>query len=166
MSDICTIRRGTPDDAPIITQHRRLMFEAMGFTDPAQLDAMGQAFDPWVRARLASGEYIAWLVVNEDDFAVTGLCLQIEEFAPHPADMSGKRGYIFNVYTFPEYRGRGFATQLTITALEWCRDNGINRATLKYSDAGRPIYEKLGFKRDNGMSISTKNIPVREQKRL
>lgn len=166
MSDTCTIRCGTPDDAPIITRHRRLMFEAMGFTDPTQLDTMCRAFEPWVRARIARNEYIAWLVVNEDDFAAAGLGLWVRDFAPHPADMCGKRGYIFNVYTFPEYRRRGFASQLVITALEWCRVNGINGVTLNYSEEGRPIYEKLGFKVGNGMFMWAKDVPVHDQARL
>jgi hypothetical protein len=61
MSELCTIRRGTPDNVPAITEHRRLMFETMGFSDLAQLDAMCAAFIPWVTERLTRGHYLAWL---------------------------------------------------------------------------------------------------------
>jgi GNAT superfamily N-acetyltransferase len=161
MSESFTIRRGTPDDVPVITEHRRLMFEAMGFTDPVQLDTMCAAFIPWVTERLANESYLAWLVLNERIFAVSGLGLWLREFPPNPGDMGGKRGHILNVYTYPDYRRRGFAKELVWRALEWCRDNGINGVTLHYTDAGRPIYESLGFAIGNSMFMWAKDVPAR-----
>jgi hypothetical protein len=50
--------------------------------------------------------------------------------------------WIGMVLTLPQFRGRGFARQLTQT----CIDVAGNRPTrLDASDAGRPLYESLGF---------------------
>jgi GNAT superfamily N-acetyltransferase len=102
------------------------------------------------------------VVLNDQDFAVSGLGLRLREFPPNPGDMCGQRGHILNVYTYSVYRRRGFAKELAWRALEWCRDNGINAVTLNYTDAGRPIYESLGFKVGNGMLIWSKDTPSRD----
>ncbi len=154
-----TMRRATPDDAAIISRHRRLMFEAMGFSDVGKLDAMEAAYVGWVRDRLARDEYLGWLVVTPEGFAASGVGLWVRDFAPHPADMSGQRGYIFNVYTYPDYRRRGLARQLVLESLVWCRDHGMQAVTLHYSRDGKSIYESLGFKMDNGMIFWTRDLP-------
>jgi hypothetical protein len=38
-------------------------------------------------------------------------------------------------------------------ALAWCRANGIRAVILHSSDAGRPLYESMGFTRTNEMRI-------------
>lgn len=151
-------RCATPDDAAVISRHRRLMFEAMGYADAGKLDAMETAYVGWVRDRLARGEYLGWLVVTPDDFAAAGVGLWVREHPPNPADMSGRRGYIFNVYTYPDYRRRGLARHLVLESLDWCRENGIQAVTLHYSDEGRSIYEALGFTLHNEMIFWTRTL--------
>lgn len=54
-------------------------------------------------------------------------------------------GFIGDVYTSPGFRGKGFSTQLNQLALEWLRAQGVAMVRLLASEAGRPLYEKLGF---------------------
>lgn len=77
MTTALTIRRAAPDDAPAITEHRRLMFEAMGFGSPEERAVMAPAFEDWVRLRLASGEYLGWLAVDEAGFPAAGAGLWV-----------------------------------------------------------------------------------------
>lgn len=51
-----SIRAAIVADAPIITAHRRAMFEDRGERAPDKLDAMGAVFQDWVTERLARGE--------------------------------------------------------------------------------------------------------------
>lgn len=156
--DQLTIRRAVPGDAPAIARHRRLMFMDMGHTDPEKLDVMESACVDWVRIRLASEEYLAWLAVSAEGAAVSGAGLWIQPAMPRPVDMCGRRGYILNVYTYPEYRRRGLAGQLVRRTVKWCRDQGINYVALHATEAGRPIYEKLGFKAGNEMYLWVKDL--------
>lgn len=153
-----TTRRAKPGDAAVISRHRRLMFEAMGHSDVGKLDAMEAAYVGWVRERLARDEYLGWLVVTPEGFAASGLGLWVRELPPNPADMCGRRGYIFNVYTYPDYRRRGLARQLIMESLAWCRDNGIQAVTLHYSEDGRSLYESIGFTVHNEMIFWTRNL--------
>ena len=152
-----TIRRATIDDAAIITQHRRGMFQDMGERDSAKLDAMCDAFKRWVTERLASGEYCGWLFVNEEGTVIAGAGMWLLAWAPTPSDQSGQRRYIFNVYTQPGYRRRGLARRLMETIFDYCHENKINVVSLHASDQGRSLYESLGFKQTNEMRLQIPN---------
>jgi GNAT superfamily N-acetyltransferase len=54
-------------------------------------------------------------------------------------------GFIGDVYTVPEFRGQKIATHLNEAALTWLRGRGVRMVRLLASQAGRPIYENLGF---------------------
>lgn len=159
MSDqVFSIRRATINDASTIVHHRRAMFEDMGERDSAKLDAMSASFKDWVSQRLASGEYLGWLVENEQGTVVAGAGLWLLAWAPTPNDQSAHRGYIFNVYTQPDYRRRGLARQLMQTILDYCRENKMNVVALHASDQGRSLYESLGFKPTNEMRIFLEGV--------
>ncbi len=54
-------------------------------------------------------------------------------------------GFIGDVYTLPEYRGNGYATELTSEAVSWLKTIGVQRISLLASEQGRAIYERMGF---------------------
>lgn len=53
--------------------------------------------------------------------------------------------WIGMVLTLPDYRGRGFATQLMQRCLDYCDGAGMKTVKLDATDLGRPVYEKFGF---------------------
>jgi GNAT superfamily N-acetyltransferase len=141
-----TTRPATLADAALITAHRRAMFASMPNPNSSVLDAMSRAFEPWVRERLADGRYMGWIA--EDDGRVAGSGgLLIIDWPPHPFHPeSNQRGYLLNVYVEPEFRKQGLAHQLVELCLAEARRRGIGVITLHSSDAGRPVYEKFGFR--------------------
>lgn len=66
-------------------------------------------------------------------------------------------GFIGDVYTEPMYRKRGLASRLNRHALDWLRRQGVVAVRLLASEAGRPLYEKLGFKRTEEMVLHLEN---------
>lgn len=50
-----------------------------------------------------------------------------------------------NVYTVPEWRDHGIASAIMQAILEYLHEIGVPVASLHATDAGRPIYERLGF---------------------
>jgi GNAT superfamily N-acetyltransferase len=147
------IRPATPADAETIAAHRRAMFYEMGYQDAAALDAMVAAFLPWVRQRLATAEYLAWLAVAPDNTIVAGLGLWLMDWPPHMIGPGAPRGNILNVYTEPAFRRQGIARRLMTVALDWCRANGVRAVILHASQDGQKLYEELGFKPTNEMRI-------------
>lgn len=148
-----TIRAATPADAPIITRHRRAMFEDMRVGTPADLDAMDAQFSTWIANALTKNIYHGWLITNEQGSIIAGAGLSIEDFPATPRDQTGQRAYVMNVYTEPPYRHQGLARRLMQTVIAWCRVNQIRTITLQASDAGRSLYESLGFKSTNEMRL-------------
>ncbi|MCI0476147.1 MAG: GNAT family N-acetyltransferase [Anaerolineales bacterium] len=147
------IRRATPADAPIITAHRRAMFKDMRVGKSADLDAMDAQFGPWVADALAREIYLGWFITTAQGAIIAGAGMTIDDFPATPRDQTGRRVYVMNVYTDPQYRQRGLARRLMQTILDWCRVNGIHSVALQASDAGRPFYESLGFKTTNEMRL-------------
>ena len=148
-----TVRAATPADADLITGHRRAMFADMGETDAARLDAMAADFLPWVQARLALNEYLAWLAEDEAGAVVAGAGLWLMDWPPHLVGRQARRGNLLNVYVERAHRRRGLARRLMETALDWCRANTLDVVILHASDEGRTLYESLGFTPTNEMRL-------------
>lgn len=66
---------------------------------------------------------------------------------------SSTYGFIGDVYTEPSFRDRGIATRLNQEALRWLKTKDIEMVRLLASNAGRPLYEKLGFVPTDEMSL-------------
>ena len=144
-------RRATEADAALISAHRRAMFEAMGGFDAGMLDTLRSRNEPWVARMISDGKYFGWIVYDSDR-PVASAGLLILDWPPHPFDPAGEtRGYLLNVFVEPGYRKRGLARALVDQCMAEAQRRGIRVVTLHASDAGRPLYQKLGFRSTNEM---------------
>ena len=153
MSDRFAVRRATLDDVPTILFHRRSMFAEMGIGTAEALDAMEIGFEPWLRRKLAEEHYLGWMVTTESGEVIAGAGLWLMEWPPTVIEPGALRAYMLNVYTHPPYRKQGLAHRLTQTIIDWCKANNYRLLVLHASDAGRPVYESLGFKLSNEMRL-------------
>jgi ribosomal protein S18 acetylase RimI-like enzyme len=152
MSDSLTIRRANPDDAAEVTRHRYLMFEEMGDQDMTMLAASLDPFTEWVTPRLIDNRYIGLLAVDGNTVAA-GAGMLVMDFPPGPLSLTSCRGYILNVYTYPAYRRRGLAQRLVGGLLAIAREQHIHVVSLHASNAGKPVYDGMGFSVTNEMRI-------------
>jgi GNAT superfamily N-acetyltransferase len=129
------------------------MFRDIGDHDRQKLDAMTEAFKPWLESRMASGDYLGWLAMAADGTVAAGLGLWLMDWPPHVLGGSSRRGNIVNVYTETAHRRRGLARLLLNTALEWCRANRVDVVILHASKEGRHLYESVGFEPTNEMRL-------------
>jgi GNAT superfamily N-acetyltransferase len=153
------IRAVSPDDAALIALHRRLMFEELGHSDQVKLHLMENQFRTWVQDKLAYQEYFGWFVIDEANIERAGAGLWIRESIINPNDLSGKEGYIGNVYTQLGYRRRGFARALMQVVLDWCQAHAITGFFLRPSEEARSLYLTLGFEADNVLYRRLKSSP-------
>jgi len=63
-------------------------------------------------------------------------------------------GFIGDVFTEPDFRGQGLAMSLSRQALTWLQAKGVTMVRLLASEAGRPLYEKLGFRPSDEMVLT------------
>jgi GNAT superfamily N-acetyltransferase len=147
------IRQATLEDLDVVLYHRRRMFEDMGFTDRAALEAMLATSTPLIGRGLAEGSYRGWLVEASGDGVVAGGGIIILDFQAHPADPWPRRAWVVNMFTEPGHRRRGLARLLMETMVAWCRAEGMRHLYLHASDEGRPLYEDMGFTPTNEMRL-------------
>jgi GNAT superfamily N-acetyltransferase len=64
---------------------------------------------------------------------------------PSPDNPNGKCAYLMNIYTRPAYRGCGIGKKVVEWLICEAQKRNIAKIYLEASEAGRPLYEKLGF---------------------
>lgn len=93
---------------------------------------------------LRDGSHTAYLVFDGDKFIGAG-GVSYYSVMPTYHNPSGRKAYIMNMYTDPEYRRRGIAYKTLEYLVADVKSKGITLITLEATDAGRPLYEKYGF---------------------
>ena len=98
-------------------------------------------------------DLISWGIFDKDAVVASGaLCLF--ERIPYHENVTGKEGYILNVYTRPDYRKNGYAGLLVNEMIKYASQNGIRRLWLTSSEKGKRLYMQAGFvERDNEMEL-------------
>ncbi|MDH4563851.1 GNAT family N-acetyltransferase [Pseudomonas sp. BN411] len=137
-------RRLEPSDLEMICVHREAMFLEAGGV-PSELRVMTEHFRPWLRQRLTDGRYYGFALQGGGQ-SVAAIGLMSIEWPPHPSHPSlDQRGYVLNVFVEPAYRRRGLASALMKLAEAEFAQRGVSFAVLHATQAGRPVYEELGW---------------------
>lgn len=87
---------------------------------------------------------LCWGIEVEDQIVAIA-SLNLFSRIPYLENLSGKEGYILNIYTSPNYRKRGMAGKLVKTIIDYAKVNDIKRLWLNSSEQGRPLYLSYGF---------------------
>ncbi len=122
------------------------MFLDMGRLDDLDMKTMNRNFERWVTRVIGEGKYLAW-ITEDGEQPIASASLLILDWPPILNDPVGEhRGYLFNVFVEPKYRGRGLARALIECCMDEAHRRRIRMVALHSSDAGRPLYEALGFR--------------------
>lgn len=93
---------------------------------------------------IEDGSFISFIVWDGDNAAACS-GLSVMALPPSYGDLSGKKGYITNMYTRVEYRGQGLARTLLDRLKTFAIELGCSTLELNASAAGYPVYKKYGF---------------------
>lgn len=85
-------------------------------------------------------------VMEIDGKIVSAAFLVIDERPPGLNNPNGRYGTIMNVFTYPEHRGKGYATSLMNSLIIDADNIFVSALDLYSTKAGKKLYEKLGFK--------------------
>jgi GNAT superfamily N-acetyltransferase len=159
-----SIRCVTPADAAVVAYQRARMWQDMGdLPDSALFETLRARAEDQFRHLITTGDYVGWLAAPhaEPQSVIAGAGIFLRASLPSPRKengrtvgvTTGKLGLLINVYTEPEWRRRGVAMLLMRRAIDWSREQRLDRLILHASDAGRPLYEKMGFVSTNEMRL-------------
>ncbi len=92
--------------------------------------------------------HAAYLVFDGEAFIGCG-GISFYRVMPNIKNPSGMKAYIMNIYTVPQYRGKGIATKVVDLLVAEAHKRNIHKISLDATEMGRPVYERYGFVPDN-----------------
>ncbi len=147
------VRLATVRDMDVLVRHRRKMFEEISDATEAELDSVDRAYRRWARARMRSGQYVAFLVELPGGRIPASGALWLMPLPPRPWTRGERAPYLMSMYTEPEDRGRGYATMVVDAAIRWAKARRHKVVILHASDEGKGIYERAGFRHTSEMRL-------------
>ena len=93
---------------------------------------------------LENSTHIAYLIYDKEIFVGAG-GISYFQVMPTYHNPTGRKAYIMNMYTKPDYRRRGIAFKTLDLLVADAKEKGITSISLEATDMGRPLYEKYGF---------------------
>jgi len=149
-SDKTVLREADNSDIQQLSIHHRKMFEEIWQKKGEQIDIaicneIEKSYARKLTQELADKTCKSWVIEYEKSIISSG-AVTIVRLVPTPDDLSSNVAYLHSVYTEKEYRNKNFASRIVQQALQYCRDNGIRRIFLNASEAGKTIYQKIGFR--------------------
>jgi GNAT superfamily N-acetyltransferase len=140
-------RKATPADVEDLVRLRMAFLKEVQKPETRQLDdaTLETALRMYFQRSVENDEFVAWLALHEGKIVATsGLCFF--QIAPRFTLQDGKIAYVLNIYTLPDWRGKGLGKQIFDHILQEAKNRGYKRISLHASDDGRPVYEKFGFR--------------------
>lgn len=119
------------------------MIDDFGEVSDHERECMEKQLPDYFNRKLGN-ELIAF-IAKVDNRIVSVAYLHIIEMPANSILLNGLYGEVLNVYTEPEYRGKGLCTQLIKNLIEYGKKRGLGRVDLSATKEGYPIYKKVGF---------------------
>lgn len=138
-------RIATLNDLDLLTTSRIEVLKAANkldaSTDMANVEK--ESYNYYKKA-LEDNTHYAILVMEDDKFIGAG-GVSFYSVMPTYHNPSGKKAYIMNMYTAPDYRRQGIAYKTLDMLVKISKERGIDQISLEATEMGRPLYEKYGF---------------------
>ena len=151
-------RKADTEDLDLLVQTRiEVLRAANRLSDDADMREVGEQSRLYYRQSLRDGSHTAFLVFDGERFAGAG-GISYYQVMPTYHNPSGRKAYIMNMYTRPEYRRQGIAYRTLDLLVRDARARGVRAISLEATEMGRPLYEKYGFTAMN----NEMELPLRE----
>lgn len=150
------IRKANLKDLDAIFNNRMQFTQLMSQQEISITDAFKQDTYNYIKKHIVDDSLVIWIATERDEI-ISAAMVCYYQLLPTISNKTGKTGYIQNVFTLPDYRGRGYATELMNKIILDAKDRKVGRLLLSATDMGRPVYEKIGFEEVTKEMIFTIN---------
>ena len=138
-------RKAMPEDIDLLVRTRiEMLREVNGLTESADMSKVERQCRDYYEKALADAMHTALLVFDQGHFIGAG-GISYYRVMPTYCNPTGRKAYIANMYTRPEYRRKGIAFHTLNLLVQDARERGITSVSLEAVAAGRSLYEKYGF---------------------
>jgi len=146
-------RAATQNDLPQIVELKIAMLEEAGFLNLYVSNPYETVLNDYTQ--LYQSKLALHFVAEKDHVLVSMTGAFIKSDIPFYYFKTPNYGFIGDVYTKQAYRKQGLAKTLSESAIAWLKSQQIEMIRLLASDAGRSLYESLGFKASDEMILWT-----------
>ncbi len=138
-------RKADISDIDLLSEVRVTVLRAVNkLDDCVDMSAVYSSTYEYYKTALIDGTHTSYLVFDNDKVVGAGsICYYT--VMPTCCNPTGKKAYVMNMYTAPEYRRRGIAFKVLDTLVKEAVHRGVTDIGLEATYMGRPLYEKYGF---------------------
>ena len=138
-------RKATINDLTALTETRiEVLRAANQLNDNVDMSEVRRQSEVYYISALNSNTHVAYLVYDEEKIIGTG-GISYFQVMPTYHNSTGRKAYIMNMYTNPEYRRKGIALKTLDLLVEDAKAKGITAISLEATEMGKPLYKKYGF---------------------
>ena len=138
-------KKATLEDIDELVRTRSIVLRtANKLSDDVDMSLVERESCAYYKRALETGEHIAYLVYDNGAFVGAG-GVSFYQVMPTYHNPTGKKAYIMNMYTAPEYRRQGIALHTLDLLVNNAEEQGVLQIALEATDMGRPLYERYGF---------------------
>ena len=116
------------------------------------IEKLADAIREYFTDKIPENEFLAW-VAEDKGKIIASSGLVFHEKPPIHGNLTGREAYIMNMYTVPAWRNKGLATTLLKEIIKFIKETNVQRIRLHATEAGKKIYEKMGFISDSSEMI-------------
>lgn len=138
-------KKASIEDLDELVRTRIIVLRAANkLSDDEDMSAVEEESYAYYRRALKTGEHVAYLVYDNGKFIGAG-GVSFYQVMPTYHNPTGKKAYIMNMYTAPEYRRQGIAIHTLDLLVKNAKKQGVSQIALEATAMGRPLYERYGF---------------------
>ena len=138
-------KKATIADIDELVKTRFIVLRAANkLSDDVDMSTVKKESYAYYKWALETSEHIAYLVYDNETFIGAG-GVSFYQVMPTYHNPNGKKAYIMNMYTAPEYRRQGIAIHTLDLLVKAAREQGVSQIALEATNMGRSLYEKYGF---------------------
>lgn len=147
-------KKATIGDIDELVQTRIIVLRAANkLSDDVDMTKVEKESYAYYKKALENGEHIAYLVYDNGKFIGAG-GISFYQVMPTYHNPTGKKAYIMNMYTAPEYRRQGIVLHTLDLLVKEAKEQGVLQIALEATDIGRSLYKRYGFvKMENEMEL-------------
>jgi len=146
MDNITYARAGISHIPDLIDFRIKFLIDFGGPESLESQNKLREALHPYFHKHIAESSYIGYLALVEGKIAGAG-GMKVIEYPGGFKNPEGKRGYIMNMYTLPEFRRKGICSNILRHLMETANEMGICSFELHATKEGEPVYIKQGFEK-------------------
>lgn len=133
------------DIASIIDLRIAFFIEFQGPEPQEAQDELRKELNKYFIHAMREKTCISWLAKDGEKSVGVGAII-VRHQPGNFKNLSGKVGYVINMYTVPDYRRKGISSTILDKLIATAKEMGITAFELHATKAGEPVYIKNGFK--------------------